>query len=913
MRPLWVNLNESDRAAFRAAMAFLNGRFEERATVNWALRLQPNDTINRLAVLDLINSKYGRDIREPWCSAWRLIEECWNNPAIEEHDSIDAYTVQARLRAGECSGSLVAAIVKLVAPQLKVEPFSDSYPIFREPPKRPQMVKDLFSARLTSMKIVDPSMLNLAGMIDHSFLISLAHALDSAVVHGLDIARRIGWDGEHRIWRLGQIHRAYYVPTTERTDGEDEPDEFHRGIAPSVKLLHAVVSRLIDIDTLTAIEFVRRWQVTNTPIHLRLWAALSRDSRITHSSEIGIRLLSLDDRRFWNVQNYPEIAELRAIRFGELEPDIQAELTTRIRKRPPRNQWPRKADTDLVENARFYWAVRELRRIEIAGTQLPKRDKEWMDSKIHEFPDLQQMIKLSEGFMGSPKASWVPPRPDSRYDSLTGEERLKALESALSSTRGWWEEGPAAGAADWIKQPGNPIQMLVDFESIPDGGSSFPRVWEQFAWAHSSRMERDENIAQRDLPAESLRVLLLLTKLSETTIRQALNGISNWLSVWEKQIVVVPEGLNVWLKLWPIAIEATNADQPREDTPQLNTVVQTSNDIEPMDIDTLNTPAGKLVGVFLETCPTIQENDRPFDIDGPPRRMRDAIIAATDRSRLIALHRMIEELPYFLLTDPAWTHQHLVTPLIADNSEALALWSAIARQTHFEAVLKIIGNSMTERAIDRRLSRETRRSLVFSLIIECLHAFREHRDPVVPKSRIQQMIRSLDDEIRAYGAEAVQRFVREVSAPRIGAPPPPSSEELFRSAAAPFLKQIWPQEHSLTTPGVSRALAELPATAQEAFAEAVVVIERFLVPFECWSIFEYGLGKDAEDKPNLSIINNQEKAAAFLHLLNATIGASEGSVIPYDLANALDQIRQIAPKLAENSSYRRLATAARRG
>ena len=914
MRPLWANLNELDRAAFRATMAFLNGRLEERATVNWALHLKPNDTIKRLAVLDLIDSSYGRKIREPWRSAWRLIEESWNNPAAEEHASTGIYALQHRLRAGERSGALVAAIVELVAPRLKIELFSDSYPILRDPPTRPKKVEDLFSTRLTSGEIIDPGLLNLEDQTDHAlFLTSLAHALDSAVINGLDIARRIGWDGEHRIWRLGQLHRVYYVADAERTDGEHEPDEFHRGIAPSVKLLHAVVSRLVDVDSSSASEFVCRWRLTNSPIHLRLWAALSKNLRVTPSSEIDTWLLSLDDRRFWNLHEYPEITELRAMRFGELETDKQEMLTTRIRKRPPRNQWPRKADVDRVEKARTYRAVQELRRIEIAGTQLPKCDKEWMDSNIHEFPDLLQMTRLGDGFLDSPKASYVPPRPDSRYDSLTGEERLKALETALSSARGGWDEGPAGGATDWIKNPGNPSRVLIDFESIPDCGASFARVWERFGWAHSPAAGRGLDTAQRDLPAECMRVLSLIANMPEMTVRDAIAGISEWLSAWKEHVVVAPEGLNVWLKLWLIAVEVTNAEQPVEEKIHLNTVAQSSNDSEPMDLDTLNTPAGKLVGVFLAACPNnIQKNDRPFDVESAPRRMRDAIIASTGRSRLIALHRMIEQLPYFLRADPDWTRQHLITPLTADDSETIALWSAIARQTHFANVLEIIGTAMIKRATEPGLSRETRQSLVFSLVIECLHAFREQRKPVVPYARIQQMIRALDDEVRAYGAEAIQRFVREVSAPREGEPPSPSPEELFRSVAAPFLKQVWPQEHSLTTPGISRALAKLPTHAQEAFAEAVGAIERFLVPFECWSMFEYGLWSEVDSKPNLSIIDNQEKATAFLRLLDLTIGTTEGSVIPYDLADALDQVRKVAPKLAENHDYRRLATAARR-
>lgn len=76
---------------------------------------------------------------------------------------------------------------------------------------------------------------------------------------------------------------------------------------------------------------------------------------------------------------------------------------------------------------------------------------------------------------------------------------------------------------------------------------------------------------------------------------------------------------------------------------------------------------------------------------------------------------------------------------------------------------------------------------------------------------------------------------------------------------------------------------------------------------------EYGFGEEEDNRPTLAIINNQEKAAAFLRLLNATIGTSENSVIPYDLAAALDQILKVDPKLAENQVFRRLATAARRG
>ena len=140
----------------------------------------------------------------------------------------------------------------------------------------------------------------------------------------------------------------------------------------------------------------------------------------------------------------------------------------------------------------------------------------------------------------------------------------------------------------------------------------------------------------------------------------------------------------------------------------------------------------------------------------------------------------------------------------------------------------------------------------------------------------------------------VQRFVRDLSA-QDEAGGGSSSENLFKVAAAPFLKEVWPQERSLATSGVSKTVSDLTATAKGAFAEAVSAIERFLVPFDCWSMLEYGLYGVNEEEPKLDEIDDVKKTAALLKLLDSTIGPSERAVVPYDLASALDRIRCVAP------------------
>ena len=173
------------------------------------------------------------------------------------------------------------------------------------------------------------------------------------------------------------------------------------------------------------------------------------------------------------------------------------------------------------------------------------------------------------------------------------------------------------------------------------------------------------------------------------------------------------------------------------------------------------------------------------------------------------------------------------------------------------------------------------------------------------------MIRSLDDEVRTHCAEAITRFVSELSGEKIADPPSP--EQLFQAAAKPFLRDVWPQEIYLTSPGISDRLSRLPAITRGEFAKAVRAIERFLVPFECWSMLDYGLySGDSDRTPKLSMIDDKAKAEALLRLLNLTIGTEENAVIPHNLGDALEQVRKVAPNLVRTPEYRRLETEARR-
>jgi hypothetical protein len=908
----WAYLDPQDRETFRTVIAFLDKRLAEQGTIDWALKLRPGQRIERIAVEDLLTGPGARDLLEPLASAWRLIEESWTAPQSEGRDGTAIYGIQKRLRAGDRSGAAVAAIVDLVAPRLKVEPIDTWRWNYIKKPRKPKTVEHILSAGLTSGDLIDLNVLELAKLNDVAFLTSLAHALEAAVNHGLDIARRLGWDGQRRLWQLGDLGRAYYVADAPRAREDGDPDAYHHGIAPSVKLRHAVVARISELDLAAAKGFALRWRLNSSPVHLRLWAAMSRNEQITPTDEVTDFLTVLDQDRFWDVHGFPEIAELRAVRFHDMNEEAGDAIVARIHKGPPRDRWPKKVDAAEVKNAGLFWSLRELRRIEVGGGVLPDRAKAWLGARMAQFAELAEMT-IDEGFPGGITITDREAKPDAKFDTVSGVERLKALEAALGTGRRGWDEDPAERANDWINQQGNADKVLADLENTKNGGDDFPKVWNRFGWAHRPRPRDGEAGQNANLDGETGKVIGLLNQLSDATLSSAIEGICAWLDAWEKHAVKLPLALPIWLRLWPIAVEATN-HKPEENSDEELTVIADAKDNE-NDRDgsaALNTPAGKLTGVFFAAWRTHVGPQNPFHDGSGLRQMRDTLIATDGRSGLLVRYRLIEYLPYFLHADPDWAQEHLIAPLLKDDGAALALWRAVARRTHFSKVLENIGAAMAERANDRRLGRETRRRLVFSLVIESLHAFREGRQPAVPNQRIQQMLRTLDDEVRASAANAIQVFVRDLSSKPPADQFSGTRDGLFRNAAAPFLREVWPQERSLATPGVSGALADLPATSGEAFAEAVDTIARFLVPFECWSMVSYGLYGEEGEAKKLAVINDEAKARALLKLLDLTVGTSEGAVIPHDLTDALDQILKVDPTLSTNAVFRRLATAARR-
>ena len=918
----WSDLNVQDRTRFRTAAAFLKGRFEEPETVDWALRLRPDRQVERTAIFELLVGPGAPRLREPYATAWPLILDSWSYPTSEASPDSTLLQIRKRLQGGDRSGNLVDAIANLAAPRLEVNPLQTHPGSPSRKFQRPKKLGDLLSAGLTSVSFLFNSRnhhidIGLGEIDDTAFLHAVASALMSAVDRGLYIARRIYGSTEEDWPPMASPLRVYFVPPETGVNDRDgpggrlfEPDALIRGLGPAVKSLHAVLQRIAELDAGMARSFLGRWRHSDMAVYRRLWAATARNVDAVSAAEAGEFVAALDDSDLWNFAFFPEFAEMRAMRFKDFEPEVQALILRRLRKGLPRRFFPRNTDAEEIRTIRRAFAAMELRRIEIGGGTLPARDRDWLLAATDQFPGLKNFA-IDSGF----RDPWVLPyfrpstTPKSRFDDLEGETRLQALEDALSS------ETSDHQASNWLRHSDHAVHILHDLEGAASLANRFPHLWDCFGQVHSQHGSQSESEMTRDIHSEAALVLSLMNGLSDATVKAANDGICLWLHMWSEHVIRSELGRQVWLRAWPFAVEITNATESSDDKIFSDPTIRTGDEERARrEIDAFHLPVGKLLRVFLELFRFTDEIRDPFSDASLLTQMRDRAMAAPGRSGLIAHCQFTQRLPDFLKIDPVWAQRRLVEPLLIDDQESVLLWRAVASTWINSEMLRIIGEEAANRVLDDRLGNNARKDLISCLVHEGLTAFGDDREPSVTKTLISQALRAANNDIREEAAMAIWLFQDYAYKTGQESLPP---HRTFLSAVKPFLEHVWPQERSLATSGVSRHFSCLPAVSGEAFVETVDEVARFLVPFNYSSLLDYGFNESglSEDfgMPRLSdVVDDSPKAHALLRLLDLTVGDSQDAVIPDDLSTALDRIKSEAPKLTSDPAFRRLAAAARR-
>jgi hypothetical protein len=256
--------------------------------------------------------------------------------------------------------------------------------------------------------------------------------------------------------------------------------------------------------------------------------------------------------------------------------------------------------------------------------------------------------------------------------------------------------------------------------------------------------------------------------------------------------------------------------------------------------------------------------------------------------------------------DEQWTEQNLLGPLNSASNSDIEIWDAVARNPVLSSdTMSQIGVRMAEVAHSSTLPVGTRARLGERVVYRVLLDRNQQKILSVADSVVQQMLRLGTDQLRATSGRIIEVFVESEDQKT-------HREHRFRNVVRPFLESVWPQERTLSSRGLSDAFAKVPAKAGSAFTEAVEVLERYLTPFDCWSLHDYGLYERDPEGKRLRELSTPQEAAALLKLLDITIGSEERAVHPLDLDRALVAIRNTDAKLVRDPRYARLSALVRR-
>lgn len=856
--------SEAHPSVERATRLFLEQRQTDSETMLWAARLTPDHSAERAAVRDLILYSSNR-IAEPYRSAWRYIAESWANEITDA--DMSAFHIQDAVAHGIDPRMLLDDVVSLVEPRVQVDTLYGRRPTGRKITK----VADLLPVSLGAAKPVRLADVGLSENVDPEFWGELVDRLEGALVRALHHADRLGAQ-----WLANWVACVY---PSEDPDGD--PDQFRDGFAPIAKLYSEALEKLIRVNPAAAARRLdqlsqRPWKLTR-----RLWAAGARAPDAVNSSKIGLWFDSLIDDDIWDVHDYPEFAELRALRFGELDPQRRALFERRVRKGPLLSAYRRGGSLERKRALQKEAATHEMRRLAASGLKLSATSRAWLTARndVQGSSDIWSRYREDRSWTGpdaAPLDFEDPELPAKLNAALTDQPYVTSREVIDAVSANW---------NTLFAQVRDDPKLLRHGRLL--GGLAFT--------LRDQTIGRDPASEEAGIAAEKSDALLaLLPAVPDAALRDAANGLGHWFDVVPETLLAQPRLRDAWLRLWPHAVAETNAQAVRPAT----TDATPDDPEERISTNALNSAVGSMLSAFGRMLPRGEDSPTAFS-DPQLHAMREAAAAAEGEAGRQGLYRLLLLVRYLNHVDPEWTRTRLLGPL-RDGADP-GMWDAISRIPLLapDAFAEIAAEQV-RKVWDDRLSAKLRSRLAERVILPVVFALEKGTPPPVSFPDVEQMLRLGGPAVRAHCASILVRVLENRTEP-----------DAYRKAIKSIVTTAWPKDRSTLSPSLADAFAALPAAARGAFAECVDDIAGLLMPFDAWSLWEYRIYKRDGDERSLRPLASEQEAFALLKLLDLTIGHEEQAVRPRDLDAALAVIADRSKRAARTTAFARLSALTR--
>lgn len=857
---------ESHPSVQRATRLFLEQRLTDAEAMLWAARLTADHSAERAAVRDLVLYSSNR-IEEPFRSAWRYIALGWENELTDA--DMTAFHLQDAIVHGVDPRMLVGEIVTLVEPRIQVDA---SYGL-RKGRHAPKKVTDLLPASLVPAHAISLADVGLAENEDPEFWAELVDQLDGALVRALHHADRL--DAQ---WTANWVVRVY----PDDGDPDNDPDRFRDGFAPIAKLYSAAVAKLIRTRPAAAGQRLGQLARHSWKLTRRLWAAGARAREAVEASTVAAWLESLTDDEIWDVHEYPEFAELRALRFGELAQDQRTRFERRVRKGPPLSAYRRGVAPERKRVLQRQAATLEMRRLAASGTELSATSRAWLAAReeVEGSGDIWARFQQDRHW-GGPSAPPLdvedPDLPAKINGALTDDPYVTSREAIDAVNANWDTLFTRLQSDPRLLRHGRLIGALA--------------FTQRDQWIGRDPASPEGQAAIQKTEA----FLALVAGMPDSALPHAAQGLGHWFDVVPEPLLRTPELRQTWLRVWPYAAAETNARAAERTNSEAGPEVPEE---DPISSRSLNSSIGRMLSAFGQMLPRGEEAAAAFE-DPQLRAMREMAATAEGEAGRQGLYRLLLLVRYLNHVDPDWTRDRLLGRL-RDGSDP-AMWDAISRIPLLAPdAFAEVATEQIRKVWDDRLSATLRSRLAERIVLPVVFALERDEEPPIPLSEIEQMLRLGGTAVRTHCASSLVRVLEARTEPFA-----------YAKLIKPIITSAWPKDSSTLSAAMADALAPMPAAAGEAFAECVEDIADLLVPFDAWSLWEYRIYERDGDERSLRPLASEAEAFALLKLLDLTIGHEEQAISPRDLDTALATIAARSKAAARTTTFARLSALTR--
>ena len=885
---------------------FFYNRAIDISTLFWALKEEKNEKLpkeysntKKFLIRNAFNAPYFSSLRscnQTFKTIFDIIIDGWEFEAQERLFPFTSHVdIETRLKAGENGSRLLNLIITKYGLKYKTllrEDINSEKVLWDASTITGVLNIEVYVSEYNNLDTVTKAIANVKYPL---FLVALFERLQRSIDNVFRVLGIIGLEENHFVHYSGDVEKVEY-------NENDEINAFSK-IAVPIKLMHTILTRIEEIDTKSFLKIMKNLHLRDDDISVRLWASVAQKSTFLPIEEIDSFLLRLDPKQFWNIQNYPEIAKLRVVRFGSLEKFTQTFVLDHILELPPRGLFPQGMKADEISKAQHRFAKSELLRIKKENNKLPQKYEDWIIEANKKFAEIENLRKPYNLYFSEDMQTFEFPIEENKLIQLKGEELFNELEK-LFKTGSFYDL-----SYQWVREGVNFKYLIGEMKRHKNTVLLYPIVLMLVYLTHTPH-----NYPEEETQEESVFEFLfsLLQSIPKKILSRKVDNFCRWLDSWKENLTSASMVFDIWKELYEIIIQEY---KEQKDENLLNKNNQRALiDINNISLEIYRSPFATLINIFISLVEKDNAALIPTTHDSSLISMRDQLIDSEDPVKLIAIARMIEKFPLFLNIDEQWALDNLLSPLKEYDERSKLLWVVLSQSPIDYKRLEILGDYILAPIQDLTLALEPRKNLMKSIIYGTLNSYVNEGELNLPiiKNKLIETLRRISDEERVHISDLLQGYLKYYCS---------SSNEIvansdtvkYADSVILFIREIWPKEPIFKSKEISSHFAMLPAYAHNRFSEMYETVKRYIVPFECYSMINFGFFLYEENELSVknlkSTIQTREDALSLLKLIKQSINyESDRRIKPYELEFVLAFIRDDYTELASSVEFKQLAS-----